>query len=43
MSSYAAPQALMFADDGSIPNNPRLPFLLYRAGLDPVRVPQVRP
>ena len=34
MSSYAAPQALMFADDGSIPNNPRLPFLLYRGAID---------
>ena len=28
------PQALMFADDGSIPNNPRLPFLLYRKAID---------
>ena len=24
----------MFTDDGSIPNNPRLPFLVYRAGID---------
>jgi uncharacterized protein YjlB len=24
------PATLMFADDGSVPNNPRLPFLLYR-------------
>jgi uncharacterized protein YjlB len=29
-----APLALMFADDGAIPNNPRLPFLLYRGAID---------
>ena len=28
------PQMLMFADDGSIPNNPRLPLLLYRGALN---------
>lgn len=28
------PQALMFADDGSIPNNPRLPFLTYGKAID---------
>jgi uncharacterized protein YjlB len=28
------PLALLFADDGSIPNNPTLPFLLYRGALD---------
>ena len=28
------PQALMFSDDGSIPNNPHLPFLHYRKGID---------
>jgi uncharacterized protein YjlB len=28
------PLAFMFADDKSIPNNPALPFLLYRAALD---------
>jgi len=28
------PQTLMFSDDGSIPNNPRLPFLIYRNGID---------
>jgi uncharacterized protein YjlB len=28
------PLAFMFADDGSIPNNPKLPFLLYRGALD---------
>jgi uncharacterized protein YjlB len=25
---------MMFADDGSIPNNPRLPFLVYRGVID---------
>ena len=30
----AEPRALLFADDGSIPNNPRLPFLVYRGGID---------
>ena len=29
-----APLALLFADDGAIPNNPRLPFLLYRGAVD---------
>lgn len=33
-SAQTEPLALMFADDGSIPNNPRLPFLLYRSGID---------
>ena len=28
------PLALMFADDGVIPNNPRLPCLLYRNAID---------
>jgi uncharacterized protein YjlB len=28
------PLTLMFADDGAIPNNPRLPLLLYRGALD---------
>ena len=28
------PQTLMFSDDGSVPNNPRLPFLLYRNSID---------
>ena len=28
------PLAFMFADDGAIPNNPRLPFLHYREAID---------
>jgi uncharacterized protein YjlB len=28
------PETFAFADDGSIPNNPRLPFLIYRGGID---------
>jgi len=28
------PMALKFADDGSIPNNPRLPVLLHRGAID---------
>src|SRR5882757_2644257 len=28
------PMAMLFADDGSIPNNPLLPFLLYRGAID---------
>ena len=28
------PLALMFRDDGSIPNNSRLPFLVYRGAID---------
>ena len=31
------PQTFMFADDGSVPNNPRLPFLIYRARHRPDR------
>jgi uncharacterized protein YjlB len=34
MTKQAAPTALRFADDGSIPNNPRLPFLYYRGAID---------
>jgi uncharacterized protein YjlB len=30
----AEPLALMFEDDGSIPNNPRLPFIVYRNAVD---------
>ena len=29
-----APGAFFFADDGSIPNNPKLPVLIYRAAFD---------
>ncbi|HTV37795.1 MAG TPA: hypothetical protein VMF12_15290 [Xanthobacteraceae bacterium] len=29
-----APLTLNFADDGSIPNNPTLPLVLYRGGID---------
>jgi uncharacterized protein YjlB len=28
------PVAHLFEDDGTIPNNPRLPFLFYRGGVD---------
>jgi len=28
------PQALMFPDDGAIPNNPHLPFLVYPKAID---------
>src|SRR5215470_18695482 len=28
------PETYAFADDGSIPNNPRLPFLIYRGAID---------
>jgi uncharacterized protein YjlB len=28
------PQAFMFADDGAIPNNPNLPFLVYPKAVD---------
>ena len=34
ITKRSAPTALMFADDGSIPNNPRLPFLFYRGAID---------
>ena len=34
VTKRSEPQALMFADDGSIPNNPRLPLLLYRNAID---------
>src|SRR5499426_4031765 len=36
-----APLALMFGDDGSIPNNPRLPLLVYRGAIDLYRGPSV--
>ena len=34
LTRSAEPIALTFADDGSIPNNPRLPFLVYRGAVD---------
>jgi uncharacterized protein YjlB len=30
MTKRSEPKAFMFADDGSIPNNPHLPFLVYQ-------------
>src|SRR3979411_1384401 len=33
------PLAIMFADDGSVPNNPTLPLLLYRGAVDLSRTP----
>jgi uncharacterized protein YjlB len=34
LTRSAEPLTLMFADDGSVPNNPRLPFLVYRSAID---------
>jgi uncharacterized protein YjlB len=34
LTKSAEPAALMFSDDGSIPNNPHLPFLVYRGAID---------
>ena len=33
-SPPSEPEAFAFTDDGSIPNNPRLPFLVYRGAVD---------
>jgi uncharacterized protein YjlB len=33
-TTIVEPQTLMFSDDGLIPNNPRLPLLLYRGAID---------
>jgi uncharacterized protein YjlB len=33
-SNPTQPEAFMFADDGSVPNNARLPFLIYRGVID---------
>jgi uncharacterized protein YjlB len=33
-SRVTEPTTLMFADDGSVPNNPKLPLLLYRNAID---------
>lgn len=34
LTTARAPLTLMFADDGRIPNNPALPLVLYRGGID---------
>src|SRR5262249_33936822 len=34
LSKTIEPLALEFADDGSVPNNPSLPLLLYRGAID---------
>jgi uncharacterized protein YjlB len=33
-ANQSDPQSFMFADDGSVPNNARLPFLVYRHVID---------
>ena len=33
-SPRSTPQTLLFADDGSIPNNPLLPLVVYRGAID---------
>ncbi len=33
-TNRTAPITYTFADDGTIPNNPALPFVLYRGGID---------
>jgi uncharacterized protein YjlB len=37
--AFAAPTTYKFTDDGRIPNNPSLPLLLYRGGVDLVGSP----
>jgi uncharacterized protein YjlB len=34
MAQPPNPKIYMFADDGSVPNNARLPFLIYRGAID---------
>ena len=34
MTTNAAPLTFQFADDGSVPNNPALPMLVYRGAID---------
>jgi len=38
-TELSEPLALMFEDDGSIPNNPRLPLLIYRNAIDVAGTP----
>lgn len=33
-TKMSAPEAVIFAADGSVPNNPRLPFVVYRGVID---------
>src|ERR1041385_2565729 len=33
------PEAFQFADDGSVPNNPLLPFRVYRGAVDLIGTP----
>jgi uncharacterized protein YjlB len=33
------PETFLFADDGSVPNNPSLPFLIYRGAIDLIGTP----
>ena len=33
-SKSLMPEAMLFTDDGSVPNNPRLPFVVYRNAID---------
>jgi uncharacterized protein YjlB len=35
------PQTFMFTDDGSVPNNPKLPFVLYRGVIDLAGTPHL--
>jgi uncharacterized protein YjlB len=42
-AKHADPQTFMFADDGSVPNNARLPFLVYRHAVDLIGKPDPEP
>jgi len=41
-TEFVEPLTLMFEDDGSIPNNPRLPLLIYRNAIDVSGTPTAR-
>ena len=41
--SDSKPQTFMFADDGSVPNNPALPFVIYRHAIDLIGSPDPEP